>query len=64
METQATFTQHFAVLTIGVLGPMNAALTERRQSQRLISNGQQLVEKSLMDRLPDDEEPWRESLNE
>jgi hypothetical protein len=41
---------------------MNVALAEILQSQKLLNDGQALVEKGLLP--PDDNEPWRESLDD
>lgn len=61
METNAAIKQHLYALTAGCLAPIATALEQVLQNQKLLSDGQTLVERSLIDR-PDDGEPWRESL--
>lgn len=61
-EVQEAVSGHLAALTAGVLGPISMQLVEILASQKLVSDGQLLVERSLADRTPDDDEPWRQSL--
>jgi hypothetical protein len=61
MEPVALF--HAATASLSDGNPRQA-VAQIQENQKLISDGQQLVEMSLVDRLPDDGEPWRESLGD
>jgi hypothetical protein len=50
---------HLCSLTEACIVPLMAAIEQVQLNQKLIADGQLLVEKSLVARLPDDDERWQ-----
>ncbi len=63
-EVENVVRSHLVSLTDAVLAPMADMLAEILRNQKLISDGQTLVEKHLASQLPDDDEPSWDSLGE
>jgi hypothetical protein len=64
LEVESIVKNHLCSLTVGVLQPIVVATAQLQESAKQLIQGQALVEKALADRLPDDDEPWRESLDD
>ena len=63
LEIEAVIRQHAYSFTQACVAPLMEAVGQVLENQKLIADGQQLVEKHLAGQVPDDDEPWRRSLD-